>query len=62
MSLRHAVFAGRIARRAFNRPDLTFTTHTALELVLNFGTRASLERIGAAEGAQPPREQQQDLS
>jgi hypothetical protein len=52
MSLRHAVFGGRIARRTINRPKLSLSGYAALQLILHFGTFPLLEGVGAANHKQ----------
>lgn len=47
MSLRDAVFCGRIAGRAFHGAKRSLTSHTAFKLTLDFLRRALLERVGA---------------
>ena len=47
MSLRHAVFAGRITRRTLLRSNRALSGDTALQLILNFRGLPLFERVGA---------------
>src|ERR1700686_156422 len=60
MSLRPAVFARRITRRALLRSNCALPPHAALQLLLDFRGLPLFERIGATRGEERDRDQEED--